>query len=102
MGIFQKKTAGVPPDLSQDQAILAEKVLNTINDGVIIIDQNGLVKLINPAAARMTGNSSPADVIGLSYLTLIRFPGRIIGHRHNQRILIVGNCQSFTIFQHWL
>ncbi len=90
MGIFQKKTAGVPPDLSQDQAILAEKVLNTINDGVIIIDQNGLVKLINPAATRMTGNSSPADVMGLSYLTLIRLEnGEGLAITDNQNPLIV-------------
>ena len=54
MGLFQKKIISGGQDLTAEQAILAETVLNTINDGVMIIDPNGLVKLINPAAARMT------------------------------------------------
>ena len=105
MGIFQKKTAGVPPDLTQDQAILAEKVLNTINDGVVIIDQNGLVKLINPAAARMTGNSSPADVIGLSYLTLIRLEngeGLAITDNQNPLIVAVANNTAWESRDYFL
>ncbi|MBQ3352469.1 PAS domain-containing protein [Candidatus Saccharibacteria bacterium] len=105
MGIFQKKTAGVPPDLSRDQAILAEKVLNTINDGVVIIDQNGLVKLINPAATRMTGNSSPADVIGLSYLTLIRLEngeGLAITDNQNPLIVAVANNTAWESRDYFL
>lgn len=99
MGIFQKKTAGVPSDLSRDQAILAEKVLNTINDGVIIIDQNGLIKLINPAAARMTGNNSPSDVIGLSYLSVIRLEngeGMAIVDNQNPLAIAVANNEAFS------
>ena len=62
----------VANNLSAEQAALAETVLNSINDGVMIIDANGLVKLANPAAARMTGNSQPADMLGLSFLSVLR------------------------------
>ena len=55
-----------------DRALLAELVLNSINDGVVIIDQNGLVKLVNPAAARMTGIPNGSDALGLSYLSLMK------------------------------
>lgn len=73
MGIFKKKkTASSDSGFSTNQALLAEMVLNSINDGVVIIDQNGLIKLINPAAARMTGNASTKDLIGVSYLTVLK------------------------------
>ena len=55
-----------------DHALLAELVLNSIDDGVVIIDQNGLVKLVNPAAARMTGIPNGIDAMGLSYLSLMK------------------------------
>ncbi len=55
-----------------DRALLAELVLNSINDGVMIIDQNGLVKLANPAAAEITGMPSAPDALGLSYLSVMR------------------------------
>lgn len=62
----------VTNNLSAEQAALAETVLNSINDGVMIVDANGLVKLANPAAARMTGNSQPSDMLGLSFLSVLR------------------------------
>ncbi|MBR2659196.1 PAS domain-containing protein [Candidatus Saccharibacteria bacterium] len=72
MGLFRKKTMPVTNNLSAEQAALAETVLNSINDGVMIVDANGLVKLANPAAARMTGNSQPSDMLGLSFLSVLR------------------------------
>lgn len=74
MGIFSRKpqveNRGVA--LSQAQAVLAETVLNSINDGVVIIDANGMIKLMNPAAARMTGNSSPVDGVNSPYLSVLQ------------------------------
>ncbi len=76
MNLFHRKAQGAGPDLAKEQVALSEIVFNSINDGVVIIDQNGLVKLLNPAAARMTGNSSPTDVLGISYLSLIKLETR--------------------------
>ena len=39
-------------------------VLNTITDGIMVIDQNGNIQLTNPAAAHITGWVD-TDVIGL-------------------------------------
>ncbi len=72
MKLFREKFTRMSKEAPDSQAILAETVLNFINDGVIIINQNGLVKLVNPAATRMTGYTNADEVIGLSYLSVIR------------------------------
>ncbi|MGE5653260.1 MAG: sigma 54-interacting transcriptional regulator, partial [Bacillota bacterium] len=38
-------------------------VVNSIHDGIIAVDEDGFVRIFNPAAARITG-LSPEDVIG--------------------------------------
>lgn len=40
-----------------------QALLTTLNDGVVTVDQDGLIRTINPAAARMLGRL-PADLIG--------------------------------------
>ena len=48
-----------------EHAKLSELVLNTIGDGVIIVDTNNTIQLINPAALLMTGHRSTEEVVGL-------------------------------------
>ena len=72
MNIFHKNLPGVGQGLTANQVALVETVFNSINDGVVIIDANGIVKLMNPSAARMTGNSHASDGVGLSYLSLLK------------------------------
>ncbi len=71
MSLFRKKIENMSRNAPSSQAILAEIVLNYINEGVVIIDGNGIVKLVNPAASRMIGYNNPADLVGLSYLSAI-------------------------------
>lgn len=55
---------------SADDAIrakLAELALATIQDGIIITNQNGVVQFINHAALAMVGAESPDQVVGLDY-----------------------------------
>ena len=81
-----------------DRALLAELVLNSINDGVLIIDQNGLVKLANPAAARMTGLPSGADALGLSYLSMMKMEngeGMVLADNQNPLARAVANNEAF-------
>lgn len=52
---------------------LAGKVLDSINEGVIIINGNNVIKLINPAAVLMIGCEAPENAIGLEYLAIMRF-----------------------------
>jgi len=48
----------------------SEVVINAIGDGVIALDNNGIVQLINPAAQILTGWSK-SDAITLNYTTII-------------------------------
>lgn len=49
----------------------SEIVINSIADGVIAIDGNGLVQLINPAAQNILGWSKK-DALGLDYRSIIK------------------------------
>ena len=106
MGLFHKNTVqNMSHDLTAEQAVLAETVLNSINDGVVIIDQNGIIKLANPAAARMTGNSSPADTMGLSYLSVMRLEngeGMAISDNQNPLAAAVANNEAWESRDYYL
>lgn len=85
MGIFdkfktskqpQKQTAGsvvsaVPT--TADRLTLANMVLDTIIDGVIIIDGNSAIQMINPAAASMVGYVSPDMAVGANITNVLKF-----------------------------
>lgn len=106
MNIFQKKptVAGLDPQTT-DRLLLAELVLNSINDGVVIIDQNGLVKLANPAAARMTGIPDGTDAVGLSYLSLMRMEngeGMVLTDNQNPLAHAVVNNEPWESRQYLL
>lgn len=58
--------------VSANHAMLAELVLNTIADGVIIVDANNAIQLINPAAVMMTGCKSAGDAIGLDLAYIMK------------------------------
>ena len=88
-----------------DRALLAELVLNSINDGVVIIDQNGLVKLVNPAAARMTGIPNGSDALGLSYLSLMKMEngeGLVLQDSQNPLARAVVNNEAWESREYYL
>lgn len=88
-----------------DKALLAELTLNSINDGVVIIDQNGLVKLVNPAAARMTGIADGSDALGLSYLSLMKMEngeGMVLQDSQNPLAHAVVNNEPFVSRDYYL
>lgn len=80
LNIFGKKKTEEPapvapapaPAPSQNQTQLAEIALNSINDGVVMTDQNHLVQFINPAAVVMTDCKDAANVVGLDYSLLLK------------------------------
>lgn len=75
MSLFKKKTKPVALSASEipNYSALSELTLNAITDGVMLIDEAGVIKFANPAAAMMLGYGSPANVIGLNYQTVLRF-----------------------------
>lgn len=49
----------------------SDTVINAINDGVIAVDKQGVIQLINPAATRIIGWGQN-DALGLSYASVIK------------------------------
>lgn len=53
----------------------ADTVINAINDGVVAVDKQGVIQLINPAAQRMIGWGQ-SDAVGLSYKSVVKLLDR--------------------------
>ena len=75
MSLFNRKKDSAPAapepvqanNQNQGSSLLAETALATINDGVIITDNQGAIQYMNPAAASMTEAGTPNDAVGLDY-----------------------------------
>lgn len=77
MSLFKRKSPPVPTAMSAadiaNYSALAELTLNSITDGVLLIDDTGIIKFANPAASTMVGYGSPSNMLGLDYKTVLRF-----------------------------
>jgi len=80
MGIFDKlkptknETKGTPvAQTSADRMVLANMVLDSITDGVIIVNSENLVQMINPAAATLVGYVSPEMAVGVNVAGVMKF-----------------------------
>lgn len=69
MGWFGKKKRGNARRI--DTAELAQRSLDFIAEGVLVIDRHGMVRFTNPAAAAMTGYGDPDNVTGLDFQLVI-------------------------------
>ena len=70
MGLFSKKepvkeeaattpaTITTSTDVESERHSLNEIVLESINEGVMIVDQKGNIQLVNPAACKMIGRDA--------------------------------------------
>lgn len=77
MSLFKRKknqlaVAGAPAGAIPNYSALAELTLNAITDGVLLVDENGLIKFANPAAAEMVGYGRPNNMLGLSFETVLK------------------------------
>ena len=105
LNIFnKKKTAENPapvaptasPTMPPVQTNFAEIALNSIHDGVIMINQNGVIQFINPAAVTMTDCKSPNNAIGLDYGLLLKIEtkeGRELTPEENPLIRSIQSSQ---------
>ena len=70
------KTNGSASSSESDQGqSLAEVVLNGIEDGVVLCDEQGLIKIFNPGASRIT-NLTSAEAIGKPWSQILNFVDR--------------------------
>lgn len=73
MGLFSKKQKPINPYAGMvDSAALAQRALDFIAEGVLLVDEGGMIQFANPAAAMMTGYGSPTMLTGLDYSLILR------------------------------
>ena len=108
MGIFnigKKNTpqitsaaSGVVPVAPVDTSHLAELALKTIHDGIVIINKDGVIKFMNPAAADMTGCGKPENALNLDYSLVMKFEktdGTRVDDNNNELLAAVRSNQEF-------
>jgi two-component system, OmpR family, sensor histidine kinase VicK len=65
------KVANLSSDLKSERE-KSEIIINSIEDGVVLLDRDKIIRLFNPAATSITG--WPADeAVGIDYHTVIKF-----------------------------
>lgn len=108
MGIFnigKKSTAPIQPGSagnvsasSMDAGHLAELALRTIRDGIIIVNKDGVIQYINPAAVEMTGCEKSENAVNLDYALIMKFEktdGTRVDDSNNEFLTAVKTNQEF-------
>ncbi len=72
MSIFSKKEPKEPVEVKPSGgSLMAERALNSIADGVLIIDASGTIKFANPAAVSLVGANGIYEVAGLYLFSVL-------------------------------
>ena len=99
MNMFKRKKSA---NNQSDNSLKSELALNSIHDGVIIADKNGVVQFINPAAVIMTGVNSAHAAVGLDYGLVIKLEskeGRELSEQENPLIQAMSTNQPLERYQ---
>ena len=64
LSLGKKPGANLPP---ADDSALAKLALNTIHDGVVIVNKDGVIRFINPAAVDMRGCGTASNAVNLDF-----------------------------------
>jgi len=72
MGFFRKQTTPIVTNTTNQAADLAARVLDSIAEGVILVDASGIIQFANPAAAALAGYGTPANIVGLDVYSVLR------------------------------
>ncbi|MBR5389302.1 PAS domain-containing protein [Candidatus Saccharibacteria bacterium] len=108
MGIFnigKKSNAQILPaaaggvsNVTVEANRLAELALKTIHDGVLILNKDGVIKYINPAAVEMTGCERPENALNLDFALVMKFEktdGTRVDENNNTFLTAVKTNQEF-------
>lgn len=99
---FGKKKTG---SAGADTAALAQRALDFIAEGVIVIDERGMIKFANPAAAALTGYDAADTIVGLDYKLIIRLQaedGTPVEPTQSTLYTAIMTNQNFTTREYWL
>lgn len=91
-------TTTTPPPTSVDAGRLAELALKTIQDGILIVNKDKVIKFINPAAVDMTGCGKAENAINLDFsliMKLERTDGEKVDENNNELTVAVKTNQEF-------
>lgn len=69
----QSAATGAAPVGPVDTGKLAELALRTIQDGILIVNKDGVIKYINPAAVEMIGCERAENALNLDYSLVMKF-----------------------------
>lgn len=84
MSLFKSKNTSIHTNTKSENNStngMADLALNSIADGVLLVGVDNKIQFANPAAATLTGYSSPHDLIGLGYqfvMTLEDADGKVV------------------------
>lgn len=106
MGLFGflKNDAGATGEqpsaaMADNSGEIAKMALNSISDGVIVVAANGAIVMANPAAAVMTGYTSPTDLSGANYATILRLEngeGKAVADAENPLFKAIQANEAFS------
>lgn len=99
---FGKKKSG---SAGTDTATLAQRALDFITEGVIVIDERGMIKFANPAAAVLTGYDAADTIVGLDYQLILRLQteeGTPVEPTQSTLYTAIMTNQNFTTREYWL
>lgn len=104
MGLFSKKARSAYVD-TNDSGALAQRALDYIADGVMLIDADGMVQFANPAAAAMAGYDAPQNITGLDYSLVIHLEtadGKTVESSQTQLYTALKTNQAMTTHEYLL
>lgn len=99
MGLFKKQATPVAANVNNRTADLAARVLDSINEGVILVDATGIIQFANPAAATLAGYGSPSNIIGLGVFYILKLEnaeGAPLAPEQNPFFNAITNNQSLS------
>ena len=86
------------PATPVDAGKLAVMALETIQDGILIVNKDGVIKYINPAAVEMTGCEKSENAINLDYALVMKFEktdGSRVDENNHEFLNAVKTNQAF-------
>lgn len=97
--LIKPQTADLFLNFKQADLLSSDVVLNSLSDGIIVIDRNNMIKFFNKSAVLITG-FQPEDVLGMNYDLILKFV-----NNENAPILpaddpIFATRNTFTANQH--
>lgn len=73
MSLFRRREiTNNTPNSTNYSADLAQRVLNSITEGVMLVDGTGVIQFANPAAAKLAGYQEPSQIVGLDIHSVLR------------------------------